>query len=217
MPPVHSLPSDITQTPNFVMPRSPCTSEVTLTTRWSDLMEDDDDFAGMMKHESDSVRSLDTAEPCSSTVTEVASTTDSSSDTESSCPRTTVLISGLAPNCSRCGLWDLLASMDVHQDCDFLYVPVQFKQPHAGNGFGFANFSSEDAAQEARHRLEQRGFQVVFSEHQGIEAHIERFRNSPVMHPSVPDEARPALYRDGLRVAFPVATRKIKAPRGKRS
>lgn len=128
-----------------------------------------------------------------------------------------MIISGLAPSCSRSGLWDLLAAADVQRLCDFLYVPVQFKRPHVGSGFGFANFSSEEAAREAKRRLELQGLGVEFSEQQGLLAHVERFRNGSVMHASVPDEARPALYRDGLRVPFPPATQKIKAPRGKRS
>lgn len=176
-------------------------------------MEDDE---VLLKQDTDSVKSLDTAEPDSSAGTEVAST-DSSSDTESSYPRTTVMISGLALNCSRAGLWELLAAVDVHRHCDFLYVPVQFKRPQAGNGFGFANFSSEDSAKEAKQRLELQGFAVEFSEQQGLDSHIERFRNSPVMHSSVPDVARPALYRNGLRLPFPPATQSIKAPRSKRS
>merc|ERR1712190_490322 len=48
---------------------------------------------------------------------------------------------------------------------------------------------------------------------QGLEEQIERYRNSPLMHPSVPDELRPAVYSRGLRVRFPEPTVPIKAPR----
>lgn len=49
------------------------------------------------------------------------------------------------------------------------------------------------------------------SAHQGIESHIARYRNSPVMHASVPDEQRPALFKDGLRIPFPAPTKKAQS------
>jgi len=47
----------------------------------------------------------------------------------------------------------------------------------------------------------------------GLEAHVDRYRNSPLMHALVPDTYRPLLFRDGQRIAFPPPTKKIKAPR----
>lgn len=44
---------------------------------------------------------------------------------------------------------------------------------------------------------------------QGLEKHVEKYRNSPVMHDSVGHEARPILIQDGKRVAFPPPTKKI--------
>jgi len=48
--------------------------------------------------------------------------------------------------------------------------------------------------------------------HQGFKAHVERYRNSPVMHRSVPDAYKPIIFQDGVRQDFPRPTRKIKAP-----
>ena len=31
------------------------------------------------------------------------------------------------------------------------------------------------------------------------EAHVERYKNSPVMHKSVPDEYKPVIFADGVR------------------
>mmetsp|Transcript_37822 Transcript_37822/g.66661 ORF Transcript_37822/g.66661 Transcript_37822/m.66661 type:complete len:108 (+) Transcript_37822:445-768(+) len=45
------------------------------------------------------------------------------------------------------------------------------------------------------------------------EQYIERYRNSPIMHDSVPDEHRPALFEDGKRVPFPEPTKVIRRPR----
>lgn len=39
---------------------------------------------------------------------------------------------------------------------------------------------------------------------------MERYRNSPVMHESVPDEYKPVILQNGLRVNFPEPS---KAPR----
>lgn len=48
---------------------------------------------------------------------------------------------------------------------------------------------------------------------------MERYQNSPVMHPDVPDEWKPALFVQGVRVDFPAPTKKVKAPkvRGKKA
>merc|ERR1711920_754868 len=52
---------------------------------------------------------------------------------------------------------------------------------------------------------------------QGLEEMVERYRNSPLMHSSVPDALRPAVYSRGVRVAFPEPTAPIKAPRKRTS
>ena len=48
---------------------------------------------------------------------------------------------------------------------------------------------------------------------QGKEVLIARYRNSPVMHSSVPPAHRPTLFHFGQPVAFPAPTRHIEAPR----
>eukprot|EP00913_Durusdinium_trenchii_P000434 g397.t1 len=48
--------------------------------------------------------------------------------------------------------------------------------------------------------------------HQGLRAHVDRYRNSPVMHKSVPDDYKPMIFKDGVRKAFPRPTKKVKAP-----
>ena len=44
------------------------------------------------------------------------------------------------------------------------------------------------------------------------QAHVERYRNSPVMHRSVPDEYEPVIFKNGVRKNFPRPTKKVKAP-----
>lgn len=49
---------------------------------------------------------------------------------------------------------------------------------------------------------------------QGLVENIERYRNAPVMHRSVPDDHKPALFSSsGARVSFPAPTVKVRGPR----
>lgn len=48
---------------------------------------------------------------------------------------------------------------------------------------------------------------------QGLPALVERYRNSPVMHASVPEECKPVIISDGRRAPFPAPTQKVKAPK----
>jgi hypothetical protein len=52
---------------------------------------------------------------------------------------------------------------------------------------------------------------------QGKQAHVERYRDSPVMHPSVPDEFKPAVFENGQREVFPDPIKVPKAPRLRRN
>merc|ERR1712050_714019 len=87
----------------------------------------------------------------------------------------------------------------------------------------FINFTSHERA--VRFKEQFNGFsdwqmpcdkvcEVLWSDNlHGCDAHIERYRNSPVMHESVADKFKPALYKNGVRVPFPAPTKPIKAPR----
>jgi len=47
---------------------------------------------------------------------------------------------------------------------------------------------------------------------QGLTELLEHYRNDVLMHESVPDELRPALYCDGWRVPMPPPTKRIRVP-----
>merc|ERR1719145_4969 len=93
-------------------------------------------------------------------------------------------------------------------------------------GYAFVNFVSPEGAQECHLKLEgftgwsepsENACTVIWSEKdQGLAAIIDRHRNSPVMHPSVKDDFKPALYKNGARVAFPAPTKSIRPPRVQR-
>jgi hypothetical protein len=105
---------------------------------------------------------------------------------------------------------------------DFAYLPIDF-QSNSGLGYAFINLISTEAAEDFQRHFS--GFtrwnvasdkvcKVTWSDSlQGKEAHIERYRNSPVMHESVPEEKRPVLFEGLERVPFPEPTKKIRAPR----
>lgn len=137
-------------------------------------------------------------------------------------PKTTVMIRNLPNNFSRAMLVKLLDSEGFQFKYDFVYLPIDFKS-NASLGYAFINLVTPEEATRFWDTFEgysnwslpsQKVSSVNWSTpHQGLEAHIERFRNSPVMHDSVPDENRPILLQDGQRLNFPPPTKKIRAPR----
>lgn len=108
---------------------------------------------------------------------------------------------------------------------DLVYVPLDFSTLSAF-GYSFVNFVCP--AEAVRCHAHFQGFrawscdsncvaEVSWSEgSQGVMSHVERYRNSPVMHRTVPDEFKPALFCMGCRVCFPAPTRTIKAPKMRR-
>jgi len=117
---------------------------------------------------------------------------------------------------------ELLDSIGFHGCYDFVYLPVDFHRK-AGLGYAFVNCVSTSVAKQMREVLQ--GFQewrvssrkvceVCWGEPlQGLQVHIDRFRNSPLMHHTVPDECRPICLTNGARVTFPSPTKRIRAPR----
>jgi hypothetical protein len=103
----------------------------------------------------------------------------------------------------------------------FVYAPGDF-QTLTGSGFAFVCFCNSDAAAQAKRHFQgfsrwgvpcQKRCNVAWSGAvQGLEQHTERYRNSSVMHPWVPDELKPAVFVAGLRVPFPQPTREIAPP-----
>jgi len=125
---------------------------------------------------------------------------------------------------SRTLLLKLLDAQGFFGRFDFIYLPVDFK--HQKNlGYALINLVSPAEALRLTSHFEgfvdwgvpsERVGSVGWcSPQQGLEAHVERYRNSPVMHESVPEEWRPLLLKMGVPIAFPPPTLKIKAPKVK--
>jgi len=136
--------------------------------------------------------------------------------------RTTVMIRNMPNNYTRDMLLDMVDSMGFGGTYDFAYLPVDF-QSQAGLGYAFLNFATVADAQACFDQFEgfcdwklpsEKVCTVTWSSPtQGLEQHIDRYRNSPVMHPSLPDEWKPVLLQQGMRVAFPPPTKSIKTPK----
>jgi len=137
-------------------------------------------------------------------------------------PRTTVMLRNMPNNYSRAMLLDLLDSEGFAGQYDFLYLPMDFHS-RASLGYAFINFVSCAAAAGFWKIFDGYSKWVIPSRkvsgvswsgpHQGLEAHVERYRNSPVMSSAVPDEYKPVLFLEGVRTPFPPPTRRIRAPR----
>lgn len=136
--------------------------------------------------------------------------------------RTTLMFRNLPNNYTRAALLDMLDSNGFNKFYSFVYLPTDFKN-FAGFGYAFVNFATHEAAVRAKRQFEgycqwnvpsQKVCEVVWSGPvQGLSNHTERYRNSPVMHDSVPDEYKPVVFVDGKRVKFPAPTKKIRPPR----
>jgi hypothetical protein len=138
--------------------------------------------------------------------------------------KTTVMFRNLPNDYCRSDLLDLLDRVGGFAGLyDFVYLPVDFKT-QAGLGYAFVNFVAPAYADQCFNIFE--GFSnwslksckvcnVTWGNPlQGLQAHVERYRDSPVMHKSVPDEWKPMLFADdGSRVKFPPPTKAIKPPK----
>lgn len=136
--------------------------------------------------------------------------------------RTTVMIRNIPNQYSRVQLEQTLDDEGYWGLFDFLYLPMDFVH-QANVGYAFVNFMEPEVA--ARFMVEFRGFDrwavstlkvadVCWSlPHQGLEAHIERYRNSPVMHPTMPDHFRPRVYASGRALPFPPPTKVLRPPK----
>lgn len=160
----------------------------------------------------------------SSKVASWADESDESIDGDDS-TKTTVMFRNVPYNCSRDDLIGIMDSHGFQQLYDFVYAPADFRSK-SGFGYAFINLVSNEVAQRFMDHFN--GFnewptaaakvaEVGWSEpNQGLDLHVERYRNSPVMHEGVPDEFKPALFKDGQRIPFPAPTKAIRAPRFKR-
>jgi len=140
--------------------------------------------------------------------------------------RTTIMLRNIPNDYTRDMLLELLDTQGFQCRYDFVYLPVDFRR-WSGFGYAFVNFVTHADAE--RGRVHFHGFKqwkvrsvkvcdVCWGEPlQGLAAHIDRYRNSPLMHHMVPDHVRPALFMNGCRTEFPAPTKRIRHPRAKQN
>lgn len=138
---------------------------------------------------------------------------------QASRPRTTVMLRGLPPTLTRSKLLDMLDAKGFFGRHDFIYLPVNFSTSKF-LGYALVNMITSADAESLFAELdgcpfdEERVCSVGWSDpHQGLEDHVERYRNSPVMHANVPDEWKPIVLANGVRVPFPTPSKPVKAPK----
>jgi len=139
--------------------------------------------------------------------------------------RTTVMLRNIPNNYSRPMLLRLLDNEGFSAMYDFVYLPIDFKT-QLSLGYAFVNLCVPSCVDAFWGNFD--GFKkwampsrkvctVSWSgPQQGLDANIQRYRNSPVMHESVPDACKPAIFLTGQRIEFPPPTKNIRAPRVRR-
>jgi len=139
--------------------------------------------------------------------------------------RTTVMLRDVPESYTRADLLKVLDREGFFGRFDFAYLPIDFKS-HNNLGYALINMvTTTEALRLFKHFegfcnwgacLSSKTCSVQWcNPHQGLEVHVERYRNSPVMHESVSPEWQPLLLSRGVPVAFPPPTMKIKAPKVK--
>jgi len=136
---------------------------------------------------------------------------------------TTVMVRNIPNDYLRDNLLKVLDDEGFKGKYNFVYLPVDFKRK-AGLGYAFVNMINHSEAEQFMERFSgynkwKVGSQKVCTtewgmpSQQGIESNIQRYRNSPLMHPDVPEQFKAALFDGETRIEFPKPTKKLKAPR----
>jgi len=136
--------------------------------------------------------------------------------------RTTVMMRNIPNEYFGSTFTDLLEDCGLYAKFDFTYLPIDFRTGY-NLGYAFVNFVSNADANRCIEIFD--GFcdwscqipkvcEASFAHpHQGLWNHVERYRNSPVMHENMPDEYKPRFFEEGVRMKFPEPTKRIRAPR----
>jgi len=105
---------------------------------------------------------------------------------------------------------------------DFVYLPIDFGS-RSSFGYAFINLVDPEVASRFMKYFQGFGDWVAPSDkvtdvnwsgkRQGLQKQIDRYRNSPMMHPEVPDEFKPVLFEQGRRIEFPEPNQKLRAPK----
>jgi len=186
-----------------------------------DLMSSNSSTQAGVDSEDESVR-MPSAVRSQSTQSRVESWADEQDGQDLLEERTTVMFRNVPNDYSRDALMQMLDDEGFAGQYNFVYLPVDFRTQ---SGFGYAFVNLVDGKIAAGFMAKFNGFsswslpsqkvaEVTWSHpSQGLVIHVERYRNSPVMHESVPDAFKPAMFENGERIVFPPPTKAIRMPR----
>lgn len=139
--------------------------------------------------------------------------------------RTTVMFRNIPDQYTSGSLLALLDEHNFQTLYNFVYLPMDFGKG-VNLGYAFVNLVNHEESRRFMRtfdgftgwryggkQVSEAGEVSWAHPHQGWEEHVERYRNSPVMHPSMPDEYKPMIFQDGARVTFLPPNKVIKAPK----
>lgn len=134
---------------------------------------------------------------------------------------TTVMFRNLPKNLTQVAVLETLEAQGFSTLYDFVYLPVDF-QKMVSFGYAVVNFVTHEAAERAMRHFtgftawpmpSRKACTTVWNTPcQGLAAHVDRYRDSPLMHPDVAQEFKPMLFLHGCPMGFPLPTKQLKAP-----
>jgi len=135
-------------------------------------------------------------------------------------PGSTLMLRKIPLNLTRDELLEQLNAAGLSGRYNFVYLPRDFARKR-GLGYALVGCDTEEMALDTMNQLQgffprdaEESWEVQWSQPgRTLEAHIERYRNSPVMHASMPQEYKPLIFVDGKEVPFPPPTKTIRPPR----
>jgi hypothetical protein len=132
--------------------------------------------------------------------------------------KTTVVLRNLPSELSRSEFVQMLDDAGFSERYDFVYLPTNFRNMTVF-GYAIINFCDAEDAQAAMEHFRGMHFngQDVITEwsksQQGYDDLVCRYRDSPVMHSSVPDKHKPIILAAGRLQPFPPPTQMLQPPR----
>lgn len=161
-------------------------------------------------------------ESCDSSPQQQTSPRCMSTSTDQTLDCTTVIMRNVPNRHTRSKLVTLLDECGFGGAYDLVYLPIDFA---TGVSLGYAFVNLISMHEKQRFLSHFQGFAdwgsnskkvckvISCEESGGLDACVNRYRNMSVMHNAVPDEYKPALYKNGQRVPFPAPTKRVRNPR----